>query len=259
MKEPKRLTRDSEDELARRLLGAGRARAPHAARERALAAASAALVTTGLAGGTAAAGGLLGRLGSAAALKWLAAVAFVGAGALGGAVLLERTSPEHGASEHTLSATARVASPAPPPSALAAPRAPEAPTEQGAPVPLPTSAPSPSSVTSVASAPHRVVPASAPAELPSGSTMREELAWLESARAALASGDAPRALSLLDRYGTQFPHPAMIPEAAVLRIEALVAAGDRPAAERAADSFLAQNPQSPYSSRVRSVVGRSNP
>jgi outer membrane protein assembly factor BamD (BamD/ComL family) len=85
--------------------------------------------------------------------------------------------------------------------------------------------------------------------------VRDELASLDRARAALSAGDAPQALALLDAHNARFPHGAMAPEATMLRIEALVAAGDRASAQRAADAFIAQSPDSPYVSRVRSLLG----
>jgi outer membrane protein assembly factor BamD (BamD/ComL family) len=88
--------------------------------------------------------------------------------------------------------------------------------------------------------------------------MPTELAALQQARAALGAGDPARALSMLDAYVARFPHGAMAQEAAVLRIEALVRAGDRPAAQRAADAYLTAHPQSPYMDRIRSLLG-TNP
>jgi outer membrane protein assembly factor BamD (BamD/ComL family) len=85
-----------------------------------------------------------------------------------------------------------------------------------------------------------------------------ELSTLEQARAALSAGDPARALSILDDYAARFPHASMASEATVLRIEALVRAGDASAARRVADAFLSANPGSPYGNRVRSLVG-TNP
>jgi outer membrane protein assembly factor BamD (BamD/ComL family) len=90
-------------------------------------------------------------------------------------------------------------------------------------------------------------------------TVHEELGMLEQARSALAAGDAARTLAILDGYAVTFPHPSMAPEATVLRIEALMRAGDAAAAHRVGDAFLAGQPQSPYAERVRSLLGESNP
>jgi hypothetical protein len=40
----------------------------------------------------------------------------------------------------------------------------------------------------------------------------------------------------------------------MLRIEALVAAGDRNAAQRTAATFLAAHPNSPYTKRIQSLL-----
>jgi outer membrane protein assembly factor BamD (BamD/ComL family) len=82
---------------------------------------------------------------------------------------------------------------------------------------------------------------------------------LERARAAMNAGELSRALSILDGYIDRFPHGAMAPEAAVLRIETLLKAGDRAAATRFANAFLAIAPHSPYAARVQSLLAASNP
>jgi outer membrane protein assembly factor BamD (BamD/ComL family) len=82
---------------------------------------------------------------------------------------------------------------------------------------------------------------------------------VNAARVALSAGDRPRALELLERFETQFPEGVLRPEAAILRIEALVASGDRPAAARAARAFLAANPSSPYAPRIQRLLSQSNP
>jgi hypothetical protein len=102
-------------------------------------------------------------------------------------------------------------------------------------------------------------PTSPSAGTPTGSTAATELAILDRARGAIGNRDPARALSMLDGYAARFPHGVMGPEATVLRIEALVNAGDRAAARRAADAFLLTNPTSPYAPRVQSLVGESNP
>ena len=93
----------------------------------------------------------------------------------------------------------------------------------------------------------------------SASGVQAELASLDQARAALAAGAPARALSLLDAYAAAFPRASMAQEATVLRVEALVRAGDLPAARRVGDAFLANNPRSPSAAHVRSLLGESNP
>ena len=82
---------------------------------------------------------------------------------------------------------------------------------------------------------------------------------LDQARTAIEEGDPARGLSILDAYGSRFPHGVMGPEASILRIEALVNAGDRTEAKREASAFLRSNPTSPYAPRIRSLLGSSNP
>jgi outer membrane protein assembly factor BamD (BamD/ComL family) len=86
-----------------------------------------------------------------------------------------------------------------------------------------------------------------------------EIALLDQARGAVAAGEPARALAILDGYTVRFPRGAMAPEATVLRIEALVKAGDRPAATRFADAFLATAPTSPYTTRIQSLLTTANP
>jgi hypothetical protein len=99
---------------------------------------------------------------------------------------------------------------------------------------------------------------SAPTATGSPATFPDELATLDSARHAIDAGDAARALSILDGYAQRFAAGVMGQEASILRVEALVKAGDRSAAERAADEFLRKNPTTPYAARVRSLVGAPN-
>ena len=91
------------------------------------------------------------------------------------------------------------------------------------------------------------------------STVPAELALLDRARVAMDAGDTGRALSLLDGYARRFPRGHMTPEATVLRIEALVQAGDEAGATRLARAFLEGAPDTPYAARFRSLLARSNP
>jgi hypothetical protein len=99
---------------------------------------------------------------------------------------------------------------------------------------------------------------SVPTVTGSPATFTDELATLDSARHAIDAGDAARALSILDGYAQRFAAGVMGQEASILRVEALVKAGDRSAAERAADEFFRKNPTTPYAARVRSLVGAPN-
>jgi hypothetical protein len=268
--DPKRLAVSSGSPLERALLVAGRpGRAPTGAKERALVAATAVAATAGLATTTASAGGALLKVSSIVGARWVVVLglAGLGASAIGAAVVHERANLA-AVAVGTPPVRATAAAHTPPPGTIAQPP-PAAPVAApGEPSAVVQQAPVAGAVVSAAppASPPRPpavalpTPAASPAaEAPSGSTTREELAWLDGARAAIRSGDPARALSVLDSYGARFPHGVMTPEATILRIEALVDAGDRPAARRAAEAFLGANPQSPYAARVRSMVPDANP
>jgi hypothetical protein len=86
-------------------------------------------------------------------------------------------------------------------------------------------------------------------------TVAEEVTALDRARAALASGDAAGALARLDVYERRYPRGALSPEAAVLRVRALVKLGRSREARAAVDAFVRAHPGSPQSSRLRALVG----
>jgi outer membrane protein assembly factor BamD (BamD/ComL family) len=82
-----------------------------------------------------------------------------------------------------------------------------------------------------------------------------EISAVDTARTALRAGDAAGALAELDRYEGKFGRSgSLAPEAAVLRIEALLVRGDRARAKALADAFLAAHPKSPLAARVRALV-----
>jgi hypothetical protein len=251
--DPERLSRASNDPMERRLLGAGRAGAPRTAKGRAMVAAAAAATAAELAGGQAAAGGALAKLGAGAGVKWIAIACIASAGAVAGEVWHERSTTSAGAAvaRSIPNAEARLAPPVP---------APQSTPVEPAPTPTPVPAASDNGSASIAlPSPSRRVNAARTPEVSGASTMAEELAWLDRARAAIAAKDPARGLALLDGYAEHFARPEMLPEATTLRIEALADAGDRPAAERAATAFLASHPQSPYRARIRSLLGTSIP
>jgi hypothetical protein len=98
---------------------------------------------------------------------------------------------------------------------------------------------------------------SIPTPTPTGDdSLSREIAALDTARAALRSHNPMAALSALDAYARAFPRGALGPEATVLRIEALVDAGDRASANTLADQFFAAHPSSPHAARVRSLTKR---
>ncbi len=84
-----------------------------------------------------------------------------------------------------------------------------------------------------------------------------ELALLDRAREALASGDAAGALAATRTHGRRFPHGALAPERESLAIAALCALGRRDAARSRAQRFLEQHPTSPLAPAVRASCGGS--
>ena len=97
---------------------------------------------------------------------------------------------------------------------------------------------------------------SATRPVPREPTLSEELAALDRARSALASSRPTEALSLLEDHDARFPRGALAAETTVLRVEALLGAGDAASARSLADRFVATNPESPYVPRLRSLSRR---
>jgi outer membrane protein assembly factor BamD (BamD/ComL family) len=83
-----------------------------------------------------------------------------------------------------------------------------------------------------------------------------EVTALERAHQALAAHNHEAALHLLDRYRTQFPRGALASEETVLRVQALLASGDRAGAQALADAHSAAHPDSPYGRRLEDLVPR---
>lgn len=90
-------------------------------------------------------------------------------------------------------------------------------------------------------------------------SLSAELAALDRARSALSSRDTQLTLRLLDEYAQRFPKRRLNTEAAVLRIEALAARGDRAGAARLGKEFLARQPNGPYARRVSSLIAEPLP
>jgi outer membrane protein assembly factor BamD (BamD/ComL family) len=77
---------------------------------------------------------------------------------------------------------------------------------------------------------------------------------VENARKAVESGNSAEALQALDQHDRRFESGPLVHEARVLRIQALLKAGDYRAAEAAAHGFLAAYTDSPYEGRVRALL-----
>jgi hypothetical protein len=128
------------------------------------------------------------------------------------------------------------------------------------PSPLPESAVLPSASSSSRSdEPPPVASTAAPSPPPvlsvPLSALQEESALLRAAHQALRTGDAGFALRLLNEAATRFPHGALLPERAALRVFALCSAGRDQEARTAGNDFLRNNPSGTLASRVRASCG----
>jgi len=89
--------------------------------------------------------------------------------------------------------------------------------------------------------------------------LRDEIALVDSARDALSAGSAPRALDILRRYQERYPSGSFRPEAAAVRIEALVKLGREAEARALATRFVADHRGSLLATRVAELVGLVEP
>jgi len=90
---------------------------------------------------------------------------------------------------------------------------------------------------------------------PASSSLADQVAELDRARAALDAGDTARTLRIVDAYAAAYPGGALTQEAELLRVDALVRGGNRTEAERTGKHFLAAYPKSPHAARVRALLG----
>ena len=85
--------------------------------------------------------------------------------------------------------------------------------------------------------------------------LASEVSSLDEARRHLLQGDSVGALAAIDRYRATWPNGRLGLEAAVLRIEALVRAGQNAEARALANALLTAHPSTPFAHRVRALVG----
>lgn len=94
-------------------------------------------------------------------------------------------------------------------------------------------------------------PAAAPEQ---DAVLHAEVALLDRARTALRSRQSGRALRLLDQHRARFAPPRLAPEAAALRIEALVQRGAHEQAAAMSRQFVDAHPAHPLRERVAKLV-----
>jgi hypothetical protein len=100
-----------------------------------------------------------------------------------------------------------------------------------------------------------VVASAQPLEPPEPSNASEESRLVAAARDALRAGNSAGALSLLNQAQQRFGAGVLGQEREALTIEALSKSGQRAAAQARGQSFLKSYANSPYSARIRSIVG----
>jgi hypothetical protein len=236
MKDPQRLLDEGATELELALLRAGDAEGPSPAARRAAAASlglSVAL-TSSTALATKAGVPTLAPAGKLLATKWwLITVLGVGAGtAL--IVSAPRDPLPHAAPARALAAPVRTAT--------------QPPVEDRADALVLPPQPAPSASV------ERAKMAAARGSVAAASGIQEQVLLIDRARNAAVLGKPAAALSALDEYQRRFPRGILKQEAAMLRIEAALALGDKATAERVGRAFLEQYPQSALAGRVRSLL-----
>jgi hypothetical protein len=207
-------------------------------------------------------------LGMAALAKWLVVGAVVAGGTAAVVAQVPSRTPEPAATNARATTS---------PPALTAPGTPA--TAPNANANANANAPAPSEATG--SAPSADPPTISPADLPAASatpaataliapparsaapahdeTLAAEIALFDRVRAAVNAGESDRALGLLDDYERRFPAGAFRQEAEVVRVQALLQKGNRAAATRAGERFLAAHPTSPHAARLRAMLNPSTP
>jgi hypothetical protein len=110
-------------------------------------------------------------------------------------------------------------------------------------------------------APKPVVSRAAPRESDdpalSNAPLAAEVALVDRARAALASGSPARALENLRDYEMAFREPRLSPEVLYLRMEAHLAAGNEAPARDVAAESVRRFPRGPHAARARQVLERN--
>jgi hypothetical protein len=89
--------------------------------------------------------------------------------------------------------------------------------------------------------------------------LRDQIALIDAARAAVASGSGPRALDLVRRYQDKYPAGSFRPEATALKVEALMKLGREAEARGLAERFVAEHRGSLLADRVAELAGLRKP
>ena len=103
-------------------------------------------------------------------------------------------------------------------------------------------------------APERSSEPVVPSRSASRASLTEETALLDAARSALRGGRVTQAIAQLDEYARRFPRGLLEPEASAVRVEALLASGDRDGAEAVARALVATAPKTFAAHRVQALL-----
>lgn len=85
--------------------------------------------------------------------------------------------------------------------------------------------------------------------------LAKQVALVDAARAALASGGAEKALGIVRQYQATYPRGTFRPEAAAIKIEALLELGRKAEARASAEGFAAAYGAGPLADRVARLAG----
>lgn len=264
MTEPVRLLQDENSPEARILLAAGLGEtAPQGASRRALVglglatgttASPAAPSSTGSPGGAADTGASsLGGATATGAVSLTRVLKWMGGGVIGALLIAQAIPGGHqpAVSKPTSPASSNRGTTFTTSAPRLVPRAPATaePTAwvtEKAPLPTPSRSSAPSQM------PRALRRVGAP---PAADSLAAEVALLDEARAALARGEPTRALRLTERHQREYPAGRLAPEAFILKLTALVRAGEVGRARAISDAWLATHPSGPQADRVREIVG----
>jgi hypothetical protein len=199
----------------------------------------------------AAAGASAGAKGGAALIGLGSIVKWLGMGAASGVVVAGIAHGISGPTPPRVSNTV-VASPARP--AARATTSPDAPRDRTRAVATPEAVPTNEPIS--LSPKHAVAPSVSreSGDDERGVPLAAEVALVDRARAALASGNPNRTLGELERYETLFPERRLGPEVLYLRMEAHVAAGHDAQAREIAERSVSLFPRSPHAARARQIL-----
>ena len=107
--------------------------------------------------------------------------------------------------------------------------------------------------------PRAVAPTQRSRAVTAAGDLRDQVAFIDSARTAMSAGGSRRALEILRRYLDKYPAGSFRPEATALEVEALMKLGREAEARALAERFVAEHRGSLLARRVADVAGLTAP